>query len=1214
MNKRADLGPTSTGSSPAAGDLPLRLELLRSRVELDAVRRLLERTDSSAQASADGTELPETVAAALSDSRQLAQLKSSRRYRLASLLAEAANVPLRKSRDVLRLAKRSLRYFRGSEGQKRPDVQGSALNITGFDQKDLPLHPLQKADSPPDSTSELRVAAVLDPFSAASFGPECSLELLEPIGWGDQIRRFKPHLLLVESAWTGHSGQWKGLVERGPAQLRSLVGSCRKAGIPTVFWNKEDPLHFGAFLETARVFDHVLTTDADCVSRYRRLLGHDRVGVMPFAVQPTIHHPVCSKPRQGSSVFAGAWYGRLPERSRDFTRSADALALAGELFIHDRLNGTGEPHQRFPRRYKSIVRRAVNYQETGELFRSHLIGLNLNTIKSSPTMFARRAFELAACGTSVYSNFSLGLHVLLADSVVVTDEPERLLTEAWKELRDPGAKRYRTRRLQALRAVMREHTWAHRLQHLGEIALGVELSQSISSLFVLARACTQAELDRVCKKFSRQRGVVAKLILDAPPHLMMPENAVRLESWQASDADWIALFHPDDYYGPHYLSDLVAATKWGLGDFIGKGAWHELGKGVITEHNAESEYRFVESLALRRMIFRNGAVSDPAALLDDLDSGVIAAEGCVSIDSWEYLLGGAESDLGPAVSVACANTVGMQEIVRTGSRLPAQKDPEDPGADAIDGPALLDVIVKGGGADRLSVALRSGRIELCSRLNDGESAKWTTAPLPRHQLEVNGVVQVCLQAVRSTSTSFRLEAIGARGVVLESLCMEPQMPLKLTPPADVHHYRIAIDVRGPVVQEVDGVWVGSAPIQPLFVPGRGRLALVCNAYPHYRNLYRNAFLHRRVLAYQERGIGVDVFVVNRGPSVREYEYDGVIVRACPPEVLRETLAISGHAAVAVHFLDPDLWEAVRELTSQTPLVVWLHGAEVQTWRHRAFNYQAGPELNVAKEASEQRSKFWKTIMSQSDRDLHYVFVSDHLAQQTWTDLGIRPPDRRWSVIHNPIDSRLFRYEAKQPKMAKKILSIRPHASKIYANDLVAATIRRLAEEEVFSELSFTLVGDGELWDENFNGLERYPNVTLVRSFLSQAEIAELHRKHGVFLVPTRGDTQGVSRDEAMSSGLVPITTRVGAVPEFVDASCGELCPPEDVDALASSVLRLASDPEGFKEKSAGAAARVERQSGCAGVIAQELSVLGLHDQSRNICCAGNVNQEHQVPL
>lgn len=1210
MRREAVPAQTTASGNPPGGDLSLRLELLRTRLELDRVRQLLGSLGDSKQKPAANDDLPNLVAAFVSDSRELSQLKASHRYRLATLLALATRVPLRAGRKLLWVARSTFSRFRRSSGQQRSDDPGSTMDI-----EEHCIQPLPATDALPQFTSELRIAAVLDPFSASSFAPECSLELLEPSRWADQIRNHNPHLMLVESAWTGQSGEWKGLVERASPEIRLLVMSCRRAGIPTVFWNKEDPLHFGAFLETARLFDHVLTTDSDCVPRYRRLLGHDRVGIMPFGVQTAIHHPISAQPRQASSVFAGAWYGRMPDRSRDFTRSADALALAAELAIYDRSNGHGDSHQRFPRRYQSMLRPAVTYGETGDVFRGHLIGLNLNTIKSSPTMFARRALELAACGTTVYSNYSLGLQLLLADSVVASDEPERLLKEAWAELRNPDAKHYRVRRLQALRTVMKEHTWAHRLQLLGEVALGGKLPRPDFSLAVVGRVSDQRELGRICEAFARQNVAGASLVLDAPAELSIPEPATRLEDWNVSGVDWVALFHPDDYYGPHYLSDLVMAAKWELGDYVGKGAWHRLVEGRVTECNAENEYRFVGSLALRRMIFRSRVFpGSPAALLDRLDSGIVTADQCVSVDSWEYLEGGAQSNLAPTVSIRCSNNIGMQEVVRMGALLPAQEDPQQAGAGALDGAALVQLLMKGTTVEGVSVASRRGRMELCSVLDNGETAEWTSARVPRRQLEIGGVVDVCLQAAGNTSTLFRLEAVGASGTVLESSIMQPQVPVKLRPGADVHYYRFAISVRGPLVQEIDGIWIGVAPVQPLFAPGEGRLALVCNAYPDYRDLYRNAFLHRRVLAYQERGVGVDIFVVKRGSGLRNYEYEGALVRECPPERLRATLEVSGHAAVAVHFMDPDLWDAVRSVDPRTPLVVWLHGAEVQAWEHRAFNHRTAQERAVAKQAGRQRAAFWKSVVSDPGRDIRYVFVSDYLAEQTWHDLGVRPPDNSWSVIHNPIDTRLFNYQAKPAAMAKRILSIRPHASRIYANDLVAATIHRLAEEEIFPDLHFTLVGDGDLWEENFRGLERYPNVTLVREFLSQSEIAELHRQHGVFLVPTRGDTQGVSRDEAMSSGLVPVTNGVGAVPEFVDPSCAELCPSEDVEALAAAVLRLASDPERFASTSARASAHVERKSGLHRIIGQELATLGLLEQLHHMCCTGNRHQNNQAPV
>src|SRR5690606_33018004 len=101
----------------------------------------------------------------------------------------------------------------------------------------------------------------------------------------------------------------------------------------------------------------------------------------------------------------------------------------------------------------------------------------------------------------------------------------------------------------------------------------------------------------------------------------------------------------------------------------------------------------------------------------------------------------------------------------------------------------------------------------------------------------------------------------------------------------------------------------------------------------------------------------------------------------------------------------------------------------------------------------------------------------------------------------------------------------------------------MARHGEFAEWTFTLGGDGRRWDEDFAGLEKFPNVTLQRGFVSQNEIKALHDTHGVFLVPSRADTQGVSRDEAMSSGLVPVTTALESISEFVDSECGMLCAP-----------------------------------------------------------------------
>src|SRR5699024_8067205 len=70
-----------------------------------------------------------------------------------------------------------------------------------------------------------------------------------------------------------------------------LLSVCRRLGIPTVFWNKEDPPHFEDFLPLAELCDVVFTSDVRLVPEYRARLGHDRVAALPFAAQPAIHNP-----------------------------------------------------------------------------------------------------------------------------------------------------------------------------------------------------------------------------------------------------------------------------------------------------------------------------------------------------------------------------------------------------------------------------------------------------------------------------------------------------------------------------------------------------------------------------------------------------------------------------------------------------------------------------------------------------------------------------------------------------------------------------------------------------------------------------------------------------------------------------------------------------------------------------------------------------------
>jgi len=79
--------------------------------------------------------------------------------------------------------------------------------------------------------------------------------------------------------------------------------------------------------------------------------------------------------------------------------------------------------------------------------------------------------------------------------------------------------------------------------------------------------------------------------------------------------------------------------------------------------------------------------------------------------------------------------------------------------------------------------------------------------------------------------------------------------------------------------------------------------------------------------------------------------------------------------------------------------------------------------------------------------------------------------------------------------------------------------------------------------------------------LPRNEVARLMGSCTFYVSPSREEGFGISNLEAMAAGKAVLATRVGGVPEVVlDGETGILVLPEDVDALAEGIRRLADDP------------------------------------------------------
>jgi glycosyltransferase involved in cell wall biosynthesis len=370
--------------------------------------------------------------------------------------------------------------------------------------------------------------------------------------------------------------------------------------------------------------------------------------------------------------------------------------------------------------------------------------------------------------------------------------------------------------------------------------------------------------------------------------------------------------------------------------------------------------------------------------------------------------------------------------------------------------------------------------------------------------------------------------------------------------------------------------------------------LITNCYPSYDNIYYCGFIHKRVREYIKY-MKIDIFQLNNKNYLYR-EFENININEGNSQFLKNFLDNNNYEVIMIHFFNETLWKTIKPFMKNKKIFIWIHGIEIQPWERRSYEFvdMNDKEIKERKLLCTQRINFWKEFLAQNHQNVHYIFVSNLFKKDCESDLNFVFPKERTFIIHNFIDTNLFKYKIKEKKDRLKLLSIRPYESRTYANDLTINALLLLKEKVFFKELDICLVGDGKYFDKLTSPLKNFSNVRLIKKFLFQKEIAKYHSKYGVFLVPTRMDSQGVSRDEAMASGLVPITTNNAAIPEFVNNTCGIIVEPENPKAIAEAIEFLYKNPNKFLELSKNASMRVNQQLNFKQTIIKELEIIKIY--------------------
>ncbi|WP_422115729.1 glycosyltransferase [Brachybacterium sp. UNK5269] len=318
-------------------------------------------------------------------------------------------------------------------------------------------------DVPRRPLGSVRVGIVADEFTTETLGHRVQVV---PISREDPLAALEQDLdaVLIESAWEGNGGEWFHGVgyydDTQFAALRRLLWGAKQKGIPTLFWNKEDPIHYRRFVRAAVRCDHVFTTDASLVGRYLAS-GASTVrtaSALPFYAEPTLHNPVQSPRALGrpSAMYAGTFYGeRYAARSKELAGLLRAAAPYG-LTIYDRQYDKPDSPYRFPDEFAPNVRGSLPYHEVLDAYRSHYVNLNVNSVADSPSMFSRRVVEVAASGGVVLSGPGRGVVETFGGAIPASADPSfhRALLRGWD---NAPAQRFDEAWFQ-LRVIARSHT------------------------------------------------------------------------------------------------------------------------------------------------------------------------------------------------------------------------------------------------------------------------------------------------------------------------------------------------------------------------------------------------------------------------------------------------------------------------------------------------------------------------------------------------------------------------------------------------------------------------------------------------------------------------------------------------------------------------------------------------------------------------------------
>lgn len=410
---------------------------------------------------------------------------------------------------------------------------------------------------------DVNIGIIADEFLYNSFKDVANFHYIHK----DHYKDFgdKIDILLIATAWRGLYNEWKGMGNPKISKMRKtifdMIDFYKQHDVKIVFYSKEDPTNYEYFVDIAEKCDYIFTTAAEKVEDYKKDCKNENVFLLEFGVNPIYNNPIgiTSKPIQNGALFAGSWYQKYPERQKDSKILFDGVVNANQnLKILDRNYDLKLEQHFYPTQYLNYISPGVEHEKLQQITKLYEWVINLNTVKSSQSMFANRVYELQAMGNLLLSNYSLGINNYFPNIFFAFDDTEiKYIMQNYSE-----KERYQ-HRLFGVRQVLRKHTTFHRInQLLNDIGYKSYSPAEAKKVAVLTNEITE----KIEEMFNNQTYKNKSLLTI---------EDVQKDEALLDDYAYLTFFLHDNFYGEYYLEDMINAFKYTNVSYVTKDSYYK---------------------------------------------------------------------------------------------------------------------------------------------------------------------------------------------------------------------------------------------------------------------------------------------------------------------------------------------------------------------------------------------------------------------------------------------------------------------------------------------------------------------------------------------------------------------------------------------------------------------------------------------------------------